>query len=109
MAWVKRSGGMIYGTGLLEGISEIEVIEGPAFKDAEQVRTAPYRREPYVRVIIPGRSSIDAKVSRWSPTHVLVHWEDRVSGVHNAWVPARYVQRIARSESSWTDPYDWHE
>lgn len=85
------------------------VYEPPAFTDPHQVTSAPYRREPYVRITFPDGRLQDAKARRWSPTHVLVLWQnDPDRPPHSAWVPAGWVQRITREESSWRDPYDFH-
>lgn len=87
----------------------IKVYDGPAFTTPEQVHSAPYNQEPYVRVTLPDDGSVDAMVRRWSPTHVLIAWEDAPrGGRRQAWVPAGWVQRISREESAWKDPYHRH-
>lgn len=110
MAWVKRAGG--YGSGGYGQSSgwnppTIPVYEPPAVSSPADVSSEPYRSEPYVRVTLPDRGTVDAKVHRWSQTHALIHWEvDHGAQVHNAWVPTRWVTRISREESAWRDPYD---
>lgn len=90
-----------------EPLPTIQVFEPPAFTDPHQVSSAPYRREPYVRARFPDGTTQDCKVPRWSPTHVLLHWqEDPARAPRSAWVPTSWVQRIPREESSWRDPYD---
>lgn len=73
---------------------------------SDEVQSAPYRREPYVRVDLPDLGTVDAKVRRWTPTRVLIAWDDEHHDRRNAWVPAEWVNRISREESSWRDPYD---
>ena len=84
----------------------VEVFDGPAWQSVDEIGSAPYRREPYVRVRLPD-GVVDAKAARWSHTHVLLHWVP-VPGAapRNAWVPAEWVTRISRDESSWRGPYD---
>lgn len=84
----------------------VEVFDGPAWQSVDEIGSAPYRREPYVRVRLPDEV-VDAKATRWSRTHVLLHWVP-VPGAapRNAWVPAEWVTRISRDESSWRGPYD---
>ncbi|MFD1210993.1 hypothetical protein ACFQ36_02920 [Arthrobacter sp. GCM10027362] len=33
-------------------------------------------------------------------------WQDDDFKMHTRWVPASWVKRISREESSWQDPYD---
>lgn len=77
---------------------------------AGRVTHAPYRREPYVRAHLDDGRTIDAKVSAWTRTHVLLHWMDEDGKVWNMWVLATRVRRITAEESGWRDPYDleWH-
>lgn len=85
-----------------------EVFEGPACKSPAEVQTEPYRRQPYVRAQLPGEV-VDAKVVPWLPTHVLLVWcVHPAAAPCQAWVPAGWVERIDRSESSWRDPDDLH-
>lgn len=85
----------------------IETFDGPAFRSPAEVRSAPYRREPYVRATLPDGSTVDGKVARWSPSHVLLHWQDDPAGPHReAWVPGAWCERIDREDSAWRDPYD---
>lgn len=87
----------------------IETFDGPAFRSPAEVRSAPYRREPYVRATLPDGSTVDGKVVRWSPSHVLLHWQDDPAGPHReAWVPGAWCERIDREDSAWRDPYDLH-
>ncbi|MCV7615679.1 hypothetical protein [Micrococcus luteus] len=87
-------------------MKSIQVYEGPAFTSPAQVHSAPYNREPYVRVQLPDLGQVDAMVRRWSPTHVLIVWESAPGSARiNAWVPAGWVQRIPFEESAWKDPY----
>jgi len=68
------------------------------------VTHAPYRREPYIRVLFPD-GAVDAKAVAWTRVEVLAHWV--VDGQHHEqWVPANTVTRINRADSSWQDPYD---
>ncbi|AIX99752.1 hypothetical protein ART_0154 [Arthrobacter sp. PAMC 25486] len=55
-----------------------------------------------------GEDVQDAKVQRWTDTHVLVHWETP-EGAYNIWVTVDRVTRIRRSESSWQYVYDKYE
>ncbi|MGJ9405245.1 hypothetical protein ACHABQ_02835 [Nesterenkonia aurantiaca] len=70
------------------------------------MQSAPYRREPYVRVELPDLGTVDAKVTRWTATRVLIRWVDESHDTRSAWVPVEWVTRIDRAESSWRDPYD---
>ena len=72
---------------------------------AGPVTHAHYRREPYVRCTT-GHGSVDGKAVAWTRTHVLLHWIDDDGMAHNLWTPAATVQRIARDNSAWQDPYD---
>lgn len=72
----------------------------------DDVVSAPYRREPYVRVELPDLGTVDAKVTRWTASRVLIRWVDDAQDSRSAWVPAEWVTRISREESSWRDPYD---
>ena len=84
----------------------VEVFDGPAWQSVDEIGSAPYRREPYVRVKLPDEV-VDAKAARWSRTHVLLHWIPAPDAApRNAWVPAQWVTRISRDESSWRAPYD---
>ena len=90
-------------------LAVIETFDGPAFRSPAEVRSAPYRREPYVRATLPDGSTVDAKVVRWSPSHALIHWQDDPAGPHReAWVPGAWCERIDREDSAWRDPYDLH-
>lgn len=71
-----------------------------------EVVSAPYPREPYVRVELPDVGTVDAKATRWTPARVLILWETEHHDKQSAWVPAEWVKRIGRDESSWRDPYD---
>ncbi|MFC9718359.1 hypothetical protein [Micrococcus luteus] len=87
----------------------IHVHQPPAFTDPSQVQSPPYRREPYVRVTFPEGNRQDAKAERWSHTHVLIRWRaDPGRPPQSAWVPAGWVERIPREDSSWRDAYDLH-
>jgi len=87
-------------------VKSIQVYEGPAFTTPQQVHSTPYNREPYVRVTLPDEGRVDAMVTRWSPTHVLISWEDTPGGERRqAWVPAGWVKRIPFEESAWKDSY----
>lgn len=79
--------------------------EGPACTDPNQVRSAFYRHEPYVRAQLPDLGAVDALASRWTSTHVLIGWEDENARRFSAWVPASWVQRIDAADSAWQDPY----
>lgn len=69
--------------------------------------TAPYLREPYVRVVLPDLGSVDAKATRWSHDVVIIHWKREGDGIaENAIVPASWCQRIDRKDSAYRDPYD---
>ena len=77
----------------------IETFDGPPFRSPAEVRSEPYRREPYVHATLPDGSTVDAKVVRWSPSHVLLHWQDDPAGPHReAWVPGPWCERIDREE-----------
>lgn len=82
------------------------LIYGEHNVDPNEVVSAPYRREPYVRVDLPDLGTVDAKVRRWTKTRVLVLWETEHHDKQSAWVPAGWVMRIDRAESRWRDPYD---
>lgn len=71
-----------------------------------EVVSAPYRREPYVRVDLPDLGTVDAKATRWTDSRVLILWETEHHDKQSAWVPAEWVTRIDRGESTWRDPYD---
>lgn len=73
---------------------------------SDEVQSAPYRREPYVRVELPDLGTVDAKATRWTETRVLIRWVDAAHDSRSAWVPAEWVTRISREESAWRDPYD---
>lgn len=89
--------------------NRVEVFEGPPWSPGDEVGGPEYRREPYVRASLP-TEVVDAKVTRWSRTHVLLHWVP-VPGAapRNAWVPASWVVRISREESRWRGAYDLSE
>lgn len=74
-------------------------------KTGEPITRADYQREPYVRVTLDDGNTVDGKATAWTAATVLVKW---VTGHehHSQWVNAEHVQRIARSESAWQDPYD---
>lgn len=72
----------------------------------EDVVSAPYRREPYVRVELPDLGTVDAKATRWTKERVLIRWVSADHDNQSAWVPAEWVTRIDRADSSWRDPYD---
>lgn len=72
----------------------------------EEVVSAPYRREPYVRVELPDLGTVDAKATRWTDSRVLIRWVDAAHDSRSAWVPASWATRISQAESSWRDPYD---
>lgn len=72
----------------------------------DDVVSAPYRGEPYVRVELPDVGTVDAKATRWTNTRVLIRWVDAAHDTRGAWVPADWVTRINRGESRWRDPYD---
>ena len=87
----------------------IETFDGPAFRSPAEVHSARYRREPYVRATFPDGRTVDGKVRRWSPSHVLIHWEPSPgSAPSEAWIPASWAVRIDREASAWRDPYDLH-
>lgn len=67
---------------------------------------APYRREPYIRVLFPDGGTVDGKAVAWTRARVLVHWVVDGDQHREAWVPAHAVTRIQRHESTWQDPYD---
>ncbi|NKX56286.1 hypothetical protein [Arthrobacter mobilis] len=69
------------------------------------VTRAPYMREPYVR-ITHNNVSVDGKAIGWTSEHVHFKWQDGDFKMHTRWVPASWVKRISREESSWQDPYD---
>lgn len=107
MSWVKRSGGGAYRANAeLFRTSDPTVFGGPKAWRAEDTSGPPSGLEPYVRVSFPVQ---DAKAMRWTRTHVLVQWPDDAHHPVQAWVPASWVQRIPREQSSWTDPYDRHD
>lgn len=72
----------------------------------DDVVSAPYRREPYVRVDLPDLGTVDAKATRWTHSRVLILWETEHHDKQSAWVPADWVIRIERADSRWQDPYD---
>lgn len=74
----------------------------------DEVQSAPYRREPYVRVDLPDLGTVDAKATRWTKTRLLILWENEHHDKQSAWVPAEWATRISRAESTWQDPYDLH-
>lgn len=74
--------------------------------DPDEVQSASYRREPYVRVDLPDLGTVDAKATRWTDSRVLIRWVDEAHDSRSAWVPAKWVTRIRRAESRWQDPYD---
>lgn len=82
------------------------LIYGEHSIDPDEVQSAPYRREPYVRVELPDLGAVDAKATRWTKERVLIRWVNADHDNQSAWVPAEWVTRIDRAESSWRDPYD---
>lgn len=100
MGWAKGSGFYSQGIGKHRQQQTSFVYEGPPFTSPGEVSGAPYGQEPYVRVHMPDRGSLDALAAHWSRTHVLIRWEDNFT-TFNAWVPARWVQRITEEESRW--------
>jgi hypothetical protein len=62
-------------------------------------------REPYVRAQLE-TGPVDAKAIGWTREHVHLKWQDADLEMHTRWVPASWVKRISRDESSWRDPYD---
>jgi hypothetical protein len=76
----------------------------PDFKQFPPTR-APYMREPYVRAHLE-TETVDAKAIGWTREHVHLKWQDKDWQMHTRWVPAAWVKRISREESSWQDPYD---
>lgn len=79
-------------------------ISGPP--PSQTIASAPYRREPYVSVDLPGFGRFDGKATRWTPQAVLITGETAPGVRHSAWVPASWVRRISRDESLWRDPSD---
>lgn len=65
----------------------------------------PHQRH-YVRVELPDLGRVDAKATRWTDDRVLIRWADEKNTPSSAWVPADWVTRISRDESSWQDVYD---
>ena len=59
-----------------------------------------------MRVSFPDREPVGAMLRRWSATHVLIGWEESPGAERSqAWVPARWVQRIPMEDSAWVNPY----
>lgn len=84
----------------------IPVFDGPPFTSPAEVQSAPYRREPYVRATGGTLGTVDAKVCRYSSTHLLLSWQERAGGPYlSAWVPQHWCTRIPRAASAWSDPY----
>lgn len=79
----------------------------PDFKRYPVTR-APYQREPYVRACLSPDSgeTVDGKAIGWTREHVHLKWQDADFKMHTRWIPAAWVKRITRAESSWQDPYD---
>ena len=77
---------------------------GMRVPDPSEVTHAPYRREPYIRVVFPDGVR-DGKAMAWTRDMVLFHAEPE-GIVTDVWVPAHAVTRIPRQDSTWTDPYD---
>lgn len=82
------------------------LIYGEHSVDPDEVHSAQYRREPYVRVELPDLGTVDAKATRWTQDRVLIRWVNADHDNQSAWVPAAWVNRIDRAEASWRDPYD---
>lgn len=82
----------------------------PDFKRFPPTR-APYMREPYVRakLDLDGTTYVDAKAIGWTREHVQLKWQDADFQMHTRWIPAAWVKRITREESSWQDPYDMRD
>lgn len=100
MGWAKGSGVYRDGIGNAPKQQSFLVYEGPPASGPEEVSGAPYGREPYVRVRMPDRGTLDALATRWSRTHVLIRWDENFT-TFSAWVPARWVKRITEEESRW--------
>ncbi|WP_298045658.1 hypothetical protein [uncultured Citricoccus sp.] len=110
MVWMKRAGGYDvggFGRHRLQTPVHFPVFEPPAFTHPGEVTRTRYRSEPCARAELPEHGTVDAKITGISRTHVLLHWAtDGGVEVHNVWVPAGWVTRINRDESTWRDPYD---
>lgn len=73
------------------------------------VQSMPYRREPYVRAVLPtaiGPVSVDGKVRRYDRRTLILHRAHVQEPVLNLWVAIELTRRIDRDQSSWTDVYD---
>jgi hypothetical protein len=56
--------------------------------------------------VLPTVGNPTAKAIGWTREHVQLKWQDSEFEIHTRWVPASWVKRISREESSWQDPYD---
>lgn len=74
--------------------------------DKHPATRSPYNREPYVRAQLDDGTTVDAKAIGWTSQHVHLKWQDAAYEMRTRWVPASWVERISRDESSWKDPYD---
>lgn len=79
----------------------------PAFSSPSEVLSATPGTPIYARAHFPDGHIQDGKITRWSPTHVLLTYEPvLLAGRDQIWLPTAWTHRIRREESSWTDPYD---
>jgi outer membrane receptor for ferrienterochelin and colicin len=58
------------------------------------------------RLDAKGSVVVDGKAIGWTREHVHLKWQDDDYQMHTRWIPAAWVKRISREESSWQDPYD---
>jgi len=73
--------------------------------EQEPVTRPRYNREPYVRARME-METVNGKAIAWTRNYVQVKWQDDDLSIETRWVPASWVTRISRAESSWQDPYD---
>lgn len=92
--------------GIIDDIPPIRFYGDHSPPDPHQVRSLPNDENQYVRVELPDLGTVDGKAKRYTQTRVLITWENAQHWRESAWVPAEWVQRIGRDESSWQDPYD---
>ena len=61
------------------------------------------RKVPKVKATLPlsaGTVDVYATAQRWTPSHILVSWQDDGDHPHWAWIPAGNARRVSDSEGN---------
>jgi hypothetical protein len=85
---------------ILDGITYEYLRQDPG-NDPETTHSWTYGKYPKVMATLPlvaGTVDVYAYASRWSPSHILVSWQDHEYHAHWAWIPAGNVRRVTDSE-----------